>query len=254
MLINLDTIIDSSTFESMHEELCLGIASSEIRTPTPGVNQVGIEEPKHIIRRYNTDPMLADKVKHLSVPRQRLFLKLFERALMPGHSLHVRYPTTSYADKWDADKCVWHKNADNFPSLVKWLNTNSVFASVGRVEIFFADAYIPIPAHEDRHPNHDPKDPKEFIWVNPMGDKPFWCINADGDKEYLGKVAWFDDEILHGSDPVDWMTYSFRIDGIFTNEFREKALWVDPSIPNGGGASEIKPEWGEDWLPQLYRK
>lgn len=247
MLTNLETLFDMSVFEELDKEICLGIASSDLRTPTPGIHQVGVTNPSEIIKKYKDDPTLS----HLSTNQQRLFLKLYEKALLPARSVYIRNFVEKYHDKWDAEKCQWHPNAQHFPKLVEWIKNNDVFESVGRVEVFMLEAYAPVPLHED-YCNTDPNDPKEFIWVNIRGDKPFWCINDMGEKVYLERVAWFDDDILHGADPVEWMAYSFRIDGVFTKEFKSRALSLDRQIGFGEGAKVISPKWDDDWLTNLY--
>lgn len=237
-----------SLFDSFDKELCLGIANSELRTPTPGIHQVGIINPSEILKQYKNDPIIS----HLSANRQRLFLKLYERALMPAKSVYIRNFIEKYPDKWNEEKCQWHSNAQHFPKFVEWIKNNEVFDSVGRVEIFMGEAYSPIPLHED-YCNTDPNDPKEFIWVNIRGDKPFWCINDAGEKVYLERVAWFDDEILHGANPVEWMTYSFRIDGVFTSEFRSRAHALPHQINFKEGAKVISSTWGDDWFENIYK-
>ena len=47
--------------------------------------------------------------------------------------------------------------------------------------------------------------------------------NYTGEKLYVDTYsAWFDSvNQFHGSDPVDGLSFSIRVDGIFTDEFRK---------------------------------
>ena len=247
MLVNLESLFDMDELKTLDEEMCLGIATSELRIPTPGINQIGVKDPGKIIRKYNN----SDKISHLTSFQQRMFMKLYDRAFLPAQSVYIRNHINNYSEKWIEDKCEWHKNSIHFPKFIKWLNNSNVFESIGRIEIFMVDMFVPIPMHEDRSAAQLPDDPKEFIWININGDKPFWCIDDDGNKVYLGRVAWFDDEILHGSDPINWMAYSFRIDGIFTEEFRKQAKAIKPQIPYSHGAKSVNPLWGNNWLEKM---
>jgi len=64
----------------------------------------------------------------------------------------------------------------------------------------------------------------EFIHVRPPSCKPFYLWDEiNKEKIYMTpRVVWFNDNDWHGGDIVPYRTYSFRVDGEFTKEFREK--------------------------------
>ena len=51
MLTNLESLFDMDELKTLDEEMCLGIATSELRIPTPGINQIGVKNPNEIIQK-----------------------------------------------------------------------------------------------------------------------------------------------------------------------------------------------------------
>jgi hypothetical protein len=96
------------------------------------------------------------------------------------------------------------------------------FKSTGRMLIMYDDVRRPVTAHRD----HDDSNVcHEFIWFRTNLKKPFYLLNPDnGEKRYLESYsAWFDTvNQFHGSDAVEGLTFSIRIDGKFTDDFRKR--------------------------------
>jgi hypothetical protein len=96
------------------------------------------------------------------------------------------------------------------------------FESTGRMLIMYDDVERPVTAHRD----HDDSEVcHEFIWFRTNLKKPFYLLNPNnGEKQYVESYsAWFDTvNQFHGSDPVEGLTFSIRIDGKFTDAFRKR--------------------------------
>lgn len=96
------------------------------------------------------------------------------------------------------------------------------FKSTGRMLIMYDDVQRPVPAHRD-HTEQDIC--HEFVWFRTNLRKPFFMLNhKTGEKQYVESYsAWFDSvNQFHGTDPGEGITFSIRVDGIFTDEFRRR--------------------------------
>jgi hypothetical protein len=64
----------------------------------------------------------------------------------------------------------------------------------------------------------------EFVWINPTGKKKFWLLDPDtNEKTYVKSTAAFFNSLdWHGGDAIPNYTYSLRIDGKFTDQFRQQ--------------------------------
>jgi len=126
---------------------------------------------------------------------------------------------------FDLDKTeFWHPTEaakSEFPMLMEFIRTMP-FKSTGRMLIMYDTEPREVPAHRDHIETelcHD------FIWFRTNKRKPFYVLNhRTGEKKYVESYsAWFDSvNQFHGSDPYDGLSFSIRVDGIFTDEFKAK--------------------------------
>lgn len=125
---------------------------------------------------------------------------------------------------FDLDKTeIWHPTvyADEFALLMDFIRTLP-FQATGRMIIFYGDEGKAVPAHRD-HIETDIC--HEFLWFRTNLKKPFYMLNEKtGEKQYVeGFSAWFDTvNQYHGSDAFEGLSFSIRVDGKFTDEFRAK--------------------------------
>ena len=99
------------------------------------------------------------------------------------------------------------------------------FKSTGRMLIMYDDVDRPVTAHRD-HANTDVC--HEFIWFRTNLRKRFYLLNAETqEKRYVTSYsAWFDTvNQFHGSEGAPGLTFSIRVDGVFTDEFRRLIPW-----------------------------
>ena len=125
---------------------------------------------------------------------------------------------------FDLDRTeLWQRTeaATEFSLLMDFIDTLP-FKATGRMLIMYDDAPRPVPAHRDHIETelcHD------FLWFRTNLRKPFYMLNhKTNEKLYVdGYSAWFDSvNQFHGSDPVDGLSFSIRVDGVFTDEFKAK--------------------------------
>jgi hypothetical protein len=94
------------------------------------------------------------------------------------------------------------------------------FKATGRMLVIYDDSGRAVSAHRD----HDSRDLcHEFIWFRTNLGKPFYMLDPDtGEKLYVAShAAWFDTvNQFHGADATGELSFSIRVDGVFTDEFR----------------------------------
>jgi hypothetical protein len=125
-------------------------------------------------------------------------------------------------DYLDLDKpALWQATpaTDEFGPLMDFVHTLP-FAATGRILIIYDNGGNAVPAHRD-HVDTDVCN--EFIWMRTNLAKRFYVLNPDtGDRKYVDAYsAWFDSvNQYHGADAADGLTFSIRVDGIFSDQFR----------------------------------
>jgi hypothetical protein len=146
---------------------------------------------------------------------------------------------------------VWEPSpaAAEFSPLTEFLGTLP-FASTARMIIIYDDQGNAVPAHRD-HVEREVCN--EFIWMRTNFDKRFFVLNPDsGEKLYVNShTAWFDTvNQYHGAEASDGLTFSIRVDGVFSDEFRRQipfpasnrssapALWAEAMAQAGAAMAQ----------------
>jgi len=118
---------------------------------------------------------------------------------------------------------LWHPTpaAEEFSELMDFIGTLP-FKATGRMLIMYDEAGRAVTAHRD----HDQAATcHEFVWFRTNLDKPFYMLNhRTGERRYVESYsAWFDSvNQFHGSDARAGLSFSIRVDGVFTDEFRRR--------------------------------
>lgn len=131
------------------------------------------------------------------------------------------------ANRGSAEFWRHNDNATWLPGLVTFVDRLPFFRSTGKITIVLSQ----IGDRGAEHVDHKFDNlVSEFVWlrtgVGPRKD--FFVRDADGNKRYVeekesegeGACLWFDDHHTHSIDPIVEPCYSIRIDGVFTDEFR----------------------------------
>jgi hypothetical protein len=125
---------------------------------------------------------------------------------------------------FDLDRTdVWKPGeaANDFTLLMDFI-AELPFQATGRMLIMFDDQPREVPAHRD-HIETDVL--HEFIWFRTNLCKPLYMLNhQSGEKLHVASYsAWFDTvNQFHGSDACDGLTFSIRVDGKFSEDFKAK--------------------------------
>jgi hypothetical protein len=124
--------------------------------------------------------------------------------------------------------------ASYFPNVVKWVESlvGTIFEDIGRVIFFHCEAdSIPF-EHRDLDAKNGMNKTfphrNEFIHIRPNTKKAFYLWDPETkNKTYLNtRAAWWNDQDWHGGERILEQSYSLRIDGKFTKQFR-KQLGID---------------------------
>lgn len=230
--IDCQPFVDISYLENNYKEICLNIAKSHIQQGVYGPGVFKEDEYgsyiKYMRKYLKEDPTM---VTGLTRDQQNIFFKLYEGMFSASTVCYIRNfkdPASlkSYLRKSTADGTDWTENKEIFSELIEWIYTQLPFTEVGRILFFIHEHHCEIPIHRDGtnyHPHTN-----EFLWINPRGTKKFFIYNEEtGEKNYVTTpVAFFNDLDLHGGDPINSMSWSLRVDGTFTDDFR-KQLKID---------------------------
>lgn len=124
----------------------------------------------------------------------------------------------------DIDKPqIWHltKQADEFSLLMDFIYTLP-FKTTGRMLIIYDESATSVPAHRDHIETEVCHD---FVWFRTNLRKPFYLLNhKTNQKKYVESYsAWFDTvNQFHGADACEGLSFSIRVDGVFTDEFKSR--------------------------------
>jgi hypothetical protein len=143
---------------------------------------------------------------------------------LPGSRMIYLAQSQEPDNYFDLDKTeLWQRapEADEFFWLMDFIETLP-FKATGRMLIMYDDIARPVTAHRD---HASTEICHEFIWFRTNMKKPFYMFNHHtNEKKYIESYsAWFDTvNQFHGTDAGEGLTFSVRVDGIFTDEFRKR--------------------------------
>lgn len=190
------------------DECVLGIAQSPKGVST-------FYGDKHV---GNYDPRIGDRTAY------RWHNALTTGAPIESFSIGLN---AFFGDYWWArfgEAGCWQPNANmqRFPRLQAWIRNQNVFESLAR-QAFFLNIHGQTEVHN--HQDYDPakvpeqyRAPPDFIWITPKPQKKRVYVEGN---ELQTSCCWFDTSKYHRvtSEGVAW---SFRVDGVFTKEFKDK--------------------------------
>lgn len=181
------------------------------------------------------DAYLVAKIhNHIANQREQYFLNAYrldtKTPQKPGAreiwlttpNLTKATPGADIYDELDRSE-LWDLSADSeqFPLLLEFIQTLP-FETTGRMLIIYDDLATAVPAHRD---HLDTNVCQEFIWFRTNLRKPFFMLNhLNTQKQYVESyTAWFDSvNQFHGTEAVQGLSFSIRVDGRFTDEFRKQ--------------------------------
>lgn len=221
--ICLDPILDVERLIGMHDQFCYATANADFMLGYGG---------DAITKRLNQFLALPDdhpervRCVGMNLRQIGLYLGLQHRLQTQAERFYIKgkkknfknKPIKSPDDRWEPNI-----NTEKFRFFFDWLHDQKVFESYGRViGLLNCPNQLDVP-HMDAQPL---KNPPEFIWFRTT-DKPFYILPhpkaTTKERSFVeGNVVWFNHSMYHAVQTVDYYAASFRVDGIFTEEFRRK--------------------------------
>ncbi len=240
--INLDQHIDLASFKNLHYRICKGIVLSDHKKEgnmvQPGgfdnAYQVPFKPIFQVLEEYHRlpeDHELRVIGRELGEYQNRDKFILFLKLAMGAYDAYQFIFLKTEAGGWDSrfDEKEWTPDVQYFPELKTWLEnlvTTRVFEHLGRIIFFKAEHDCYMPLHRDLiYPEEtDYFDHRhEFIHIRHNLDKPFYIWDRESDKkiEVKSHATFFNDQDWHAGGRTNKQTYSLRIDGVFTQSFRD---------------------------------
>lgn len=240
--LDLEPFIDIQGFSDLHYKICRGLVQSKYKKEGNIVKPGGCEgaydltfkplyqalEEYHALPDDHEIKLLGKEIGEYDNRDQFvLFLKLALGAYDPYQFIFLKTEDGGWQTRFEEK--TWTPDAEHFPELVVWLEQlveQRVFKHLGRVIFFKAehDCFMPLhrdlilPDEHDYFPHRH-----EFIHVRPNLDKPFYIWDGEDEKVLTtSRAIFFNDQDWHAGGRVNKQSYSLRIDGPFTDEFREK--------------------------------
>lgn len=219
--IDLSSFLDMSSFDSLHLDICKGLSESRhvAKIGNLDISRSSLDLDEYdfysLIDSYNQfislpkDHIIRSKAKGLTENQLATYLKF----ALGGYDLYVTY------------HC--HLFPQYFPKLLNWINSVKVFDQVSNYYIMTLDAGgISFDHHHPPIDDNDPDKPSEFIHIRPNLDRPFYLRDPQTlEKIYINtRAAYWNDQDRHGGDTVLKASYSLRVEGTFSSEFRNN-IW-----------------------------
>lgn len=252
--INMEQYLDIEEFSKLQPEILCGFAlarqfAKEGTWMAPGFTFEKMSYRPHWKPIYeamqeflalpDSDPIkkngLAIMPKDFKNFQERNIFTRYLKMAMGAYDPYIYYYLWEEGS-WD-DRTAPRKltpEAEYFPNVVKWVESmvGDIFVEIGRVIFFHCEADgLPF-EHRDLDAKNGVNVIKphrnEFIHIRPNTKKAFYIWDPETkDKTYINcRAAWWNDVDWHGGEKIMEQSYSLRIDGKFTEEFRKK-LGID---------------------------
>jgi hypothetical protein len=177
-----------------------------------------------LVQRIQTR-MSADDIAFCTGP----FLLESAAPTVPGSRMIYLSRSRAPEAYYDLDRCeLWEPSEEvaEFAPLMDFIATLP-FQATARMLILYDPSGRAVSAHRD----HDSAELcHEFIWFRTNFAKPFYMLDpATGEKQYVrSHAAWFDTvNQFHGADATHRLSFSIRVDGMFTEAFRRSIPYPD---------------------------
>jgi len=228
LYIDLAPYVDVSVFDSLHPEISRGIATARdlaiqglhtinegtIRPDAQGINVKPLYEAYSYWQSLpDTDPI---KIAGQGLDYNQLTTYL--KYALGAYDSYTLYTIVKENSKTEFKS--------HFPNLTNWvldfLSNNQMQHIHSAILMVLDSSGIPW-EHQDPEPSWE-GEIAEFIHIKTDLDRPFYMVDPNTNQRvYINtRVAWWDETDWHGGEPINKPTYTLRITGTFTEEFRQQ--------------------------------
>lgn len=204
-----------NAFLSVGHELTRGDA--ELSLYDHSFKDVGIAEKE-------LEPWELETMKSMTYGQQQKFLRYAKGAYHPWSVCLPLTPNSMWLSKMETEnKSPTPEAVELFPCTLEFVASLPIFKAIGRICIFGVDPGQHVTCHRDFDPDEWQMN-DELLMLSPRGAKRFYVFDPRTKmKHYTSpevKAYIFHDLNYHGADSLPYFTYTLRIDGIYTDEFR----------------------------------
>lgn len=212
----------SFDFEKMNEEICIGLATTDL-TKLPMVS--GVIPPKirereidgefetSVIKNYTGDKNI---LANMSSMEKRKYLFFKHKSVVPWYFILDLKPNVFQTKTQDL--YPWEDIVSKFTYTKKCIE-ELPFKEIGRVVIYGSWPESRVPCHRDKAPSTDFDNHINF---NPGGYRPVYVYDSVNDKKIFlptdHKLYAYNTSDYHGVDPLSYFSYTVRVDGVYSEE------------------------------------
>ena len=229
LFIDLEKHIDLTEWDNLKPEICRGIATAKdlawdgihftYGEICPGAQGITVTPLWHMVKSWKDLPE-DDAFKIAGKDLNHNQLTDYLKYSVGAYDFYRIYPVIGEYNV--LGECSTH-----FPGLIKWIHSlvdSGVFQSLYQVNIITVDSGG-IPWEHRDPPSESPSSTlSEFVHIKTDCDRPFYIVDpATGDRVFMNtRAAWCNETVWHGGLPIKRPTYTLRINGTFTDEFRTR--------------------------------
>ncbi len=230
--LDMSHLVSDTLLKELDEEICKGLALAKDIPMSVGYEHSRGDAHSDLYDHQFKDVKFAideltesekETVKTMSNSEKMRFIKIAKGGYFPWTLCYSLLQGSNWNNKMDPESKIPTDEArDLFPKTLDWCFSLPIFKSIGRVCIFGIDPCQHVTCHRDLAPEKWTLD-DELLMVSPRGNKKFYIYDEQEKKKKFidSKVFIFHDLNYHGVDPSPFFTYSFRIDGMYSDSFRE---------------------------------
>ncbi len=229
--ISFDNELDLSVMQIIHNEMCIGLAmvngSHERCQCLKGHNEA-VDLYDYRYKDYAALlPEDVDMFNLMNPEQQRKFMLIKYGVYFPWtHCIRFLEPNSWPTKHSSAGKTIPNILQSWFPKTIEWCYSLPMFSEIGRMNVFGVHPNNPVSCHRDKNPAEWLID-DEFVMILPVLKKPLYVYDdVKKEKHYINcHVAAFNDLDYHGADATTEFSYTIRIDGVFTPEYKERVKY-----------------------------
>jgi hypothetical protein len=242
--LELEQFIDLTEFDNIQIDIWKGLAlSKNLAIPAQFKNPT--DEQYKSYSNSNIKPLFSAYTEFCKLPddsplkqagleiekHSKHAFAEFIRYAFEAHDHYTLYNLLESDPGWTTSKTPLRPTevSNYFPSLVEWilnLVDKEIFTCIGRAYLISLDSFGVSFEHRDAPADPESTIDSQFLHIRPNLKRPFYVYDPDSKEKFYVKsrVGWWNDKDTHGGDSVPEPTYAIRIDGVFSNMFKNKIL------------------------------
>jgi hypothetical protein len=236
IFIDLEQYVDLAEFDKLRPEISKGIATAS-HLCIDGIQQIPEGTIHPHVQGMLVNPLYEAVSKYNSLPEDDPIkiggagltynqLTNYLKNAVGAYCAYRLFPVIG-------EKFTLGETAEHFPNLLQWIisfKTNNIFKSLYSSNLISVEAngipwehYDPKEECEQPDENGRPFVP-EFIHIKTDCDRPFYIVDPEtGERTFMNtRAAYWNERDWHGGLPIPRPTYTLRINGRFSDEFKKK--------------------------------